>query len=136
MCELPQKRMTPEVLWESVKACEGQQFFTAKGLPFQYTIKGGEMIVDRREKAKSITRSTVFRAYEKLWNAKAAGEPVSGPKKLGVFGAPYIWSILTAYFRSLKFSRFKVLIAVPLAYIVSAQADVSSRAAMRKAVPI
>ncbi len=89
-------------LWELIRKHQGQQFFTAKGLPFTYTIRGGEMFVDRREKAKSITRSTVGRAYEKILEGIACGQPVTGPKKLNLFGAPYIWSILTTLFPYFK----------------------------------
>ena len=95
MCELQPEKLTPEQLWAAVAGCQGRTFYTAKGLPFQYTVRGGEMFVNRRERAKSITRSTVFRAYEKLWDGRRSGTPVPGPKKLDVFGAPYIWSILT-----------------------------------------
>lgn len=34
------------------------------------------------------------RAYEKIQAAEAAGDPIKGPKKLCMFGAPYIWGIL------------------------------------------
>ena len=94
--------MPLEELWELIRQSEGQPFFTAKGLPFTYKIRGGEMFVDRREKAKSITRSTVYRAYEKILEGIACGEPVTGPKKLNLFGAPYIWSILTTLFPEFK----------------------------------
>ena len=47
--------------------------------------------VDRR--SKSITRATVEKAYEKL---KAdGGQTIHGPKKLNVFGAPYIWALFS-----------------------------------------
>ena len=94
--------MSLEELWELIRQSEGQPFFTAKGLPFTYKIRSGEMFVDRREKAKSITRSTVYRAYEKILEGIACGEPVTGPKKLNLFGAPYIWSILTTSFPEFK----------------------------------
>ena len=56
---------------------------------------GGEAVrgefVDRR--SKSITRATVEKAYEKL---KAdGGQTIHGPKKLNVFGAPYIWALFS-----------------------------------------
>ncbi len=102
MDEMSENPMSLEELWEYLKKYEGQQFYTSKGLPFKYGIKGGEMFVDRREKAKSITRSTVFRAYEKIYEGKKNGQPVPGPKKLCLFGAPYIWSILTTLFPAFK----------------------------------
>ncbi len=94
--------MALDELWELIRKHEGQPFFTAKGLPFTYKIRGGEMFVDRREKAKSITRSTVGLAYEKILEGMACSRPVTGPKKLNLFGAPYIWSILTTLFPKFK----------------------------------
>ena len=67
-------------------------FFTSKQLPFTYTVKGRELFCDRKE--KSITEATVTRAYEKILAARAAGDPIRGPKRLCMFGAPYIWGIL------------------------------------------
>lgn len=80
-----------KLLWEVFCLYEGAQFFTSKGLPFRYRIRGGELFCDR--KAKSITQASVTRAYQKILAGKAAGDPITGPKKLGSFGAPYIWSI-------------------------------------------
>lgn len=102
MNEVNEKSMSTEELWDYLKKYEGRQFYTSKGLPFKYTIRGGEMFVDRREKAKSITRSTVFRAYEKIYEGIQNSQPVPGPKKLGLFGAPYIWSILMTLFPAFK----------------------------------
>ncbi|MDO5422993.1 MAG: GNAT family N-acetyltransferase [Eubacteriales bacterium] len=82
----------PRLLWEVITQYEGQLFFTSKNLPFQYRVRGGELFCDR--KAKSITQATVVKAYQKICAARNAGEPITGPKMLGIFGAPYIWSIL------------------------------------------
>lgn len=76
-------------VWETVVSHQGKQFYTIKGLPFVYHIKGGECFIDRRK--KSITRATFEKAYEKF-----AGDTeglITGPKQLCVFGAPYIWAI-------------------------------------------
>ncbi len=70
----------------------GEPFFTSKQLPFTYTVRGRELFCDRKE--KSITEATFARAYAKIQSAKAAGDPIKGPKKLCMFGAPYIWGIL------------------------------------------
>ncbi len=84
-----QEWLTTEKIWPLLEAHQNQMFYTAKGLSFTYTIRGGEMFVDRR--SKSITRATVEKAYEKL---KADnGQTIHGPKKLNVFGAPYIWAL-------------------------------------------
>ncbi|MCC8066435.1 MAG: hypothetical protein LIO94_04965 [Clostridiales bacterium] len=85
--------MTHEQLWEKLVEHQGEPFFTVKGLPFQYRVKGGELFVDRR--GKSITRATIIKAYERI--QENPGE-ITGPKKLNAFGAPYIWAI----FKQLK----------------------------------
>ena len=78
-------------LWELICLYEGCHFFTSKQLPFQYKVKGGELFCDRR--AKSITQATILRAYQKVREAEKEGDPITGPKRLGIFGAPYVWSI-------------------------------------------
>ncbi|MCD8105605.1 MAG: hypothetical protein LUF35_11555 [Lachnospiraceae bacterium] len=80
--------MSQEELWELLAGHQGETFFTVKGLPFHYTVKGGELFVDRRE--KSITRATIAKAYERILETP---EEITGPKKLNAFGAPYIWAI-------------------------------------------
>ena len=89
-CEKPEK-LGP-LLWRVIELYAGELFFTSKKLPFTYTVKGRELFCDRRE--KSITEATFARAYEKIRAAEAAGDPIKGPKKLCMFGAPYIWGIL------------------------------------------
>ncbi len=78
-----------EELWPSISARQGETFYTKKGLPFTYYIKGGELFCSRRE--RSITKSTFEAAYVKI--QESAGK-ISGPKKLNVYGAPYVWAIL------------------------------------------
>ena len=83
-------------LWDVIQAHEGKQFLTKKGLPFTYTIKGGELFTDRRE--RSITRSTFEKAYEKLIQDQVgedAPKRIVGPKTLNLYGAPYIWAVFT-----------------------------------------
>ncbi len=75
-------------LWKAVVAFQGYLFTTAKGLKFSYTVKGGELYFSRKE--KSITISTVELAYKR---AVEMGGIVTGPKKLGVFGASYLFSV-------------------------------------------
>lgn len=75
-------------LWSTLVAMQGQPFKTAKGLDFTYTIKGNELFVDR--KSKSITRATVMLTYKKTMEL---GGIVTGPKKLGTFGASYLYPI-------------------------------------------
>lgn len=75
-------------LWSTIVSLQGKTFYTAKGLPFTYTVKGGELFADRR--GRSVTRSTFERAYEKILEDPT----IRGPKKLNVYGAPYVWAIL------------------------------------------
>ncbi len=82
-------------LWDALIAWQGEMFYTAKGLAFTYSIRerrdgalGGEMFISRKE--KSITQSTVFMAFHK---ALELGGSVEGPKKLGTFGASYLYPV-------------------------------------------
>ena len=77
-----------EELWSLLNDLQGCVFLTAKGLKFTYKIHGGEMFVNR--KSKSITQATVFMAFRKALELKGA---VSGPKKLGTFGASYLYPV-------------------------------------------
>lgn len=85
-------------LWEAIVAHEGEIFVTARGLEYRYSVKhnrdgaaNGEIVFDR--KAKSITRATIFLAWQKALEVQAAEGCVKGPKKLGVFGASYLYPI-------------------------------------------
>ena len=52
--------LSVEEVWKLLESNQGRIFYTAKGLPFTYLIRGGELFVDRKE--KSITVSTVAAA--------------------------------------------------------------------------
>lgn len=82
------KQEQEAALWSMLLYLQGCVFLTAKELKFTYKIKGGEMFVNR--KSKSITQATVFMAFRK---AMELGGAVSGPKKLGTFGASYLYPI-------------------------------------------
>ena len=75
-------------LWSVIVSLQGKVFYTSKKLPFTYTVRGGELFTDRRD--RSVTRSTFERALEKICSDPA----IKGPKKLNVYGAPYVWAIL------------------------------------------
>lgn len=81
-----------ELLWEALMLFQGDSFYTAKKLEFTYTIKGNEMFVSRKE--KSITRATVNMSFRK---AVAMDGFVSGPKKLGTFGASYLYPMFIRF---------------------------------------
>lgn len=76
------------LLWQVLKQYEQVEFQTVKGLAFTYVIKGNEMFIDRKE--KSITKSSVLLAFQ---NLVKQGGIISGPKKLGTFGASYLYPI-------------------------------------------
>ena len=77
-----------DALWSILIYLQGCVFLTSKGLKFTYKIKGGEMFVNR--KSKSITQATVFIAFRKAVELRG---DVAGPKKLGTFGASYLYPI-------------------------------------------
>lgn len=81
--------ITIENLWDTLIAHQGETFYTAKGLPFTYTIKGGEFFTDRKK--KSITRATFEKAFLKI--QQDTSHIITGPKALNVFGAPYIFAM-------------------------------------------
>ncbi len=82
------ENMTVESLWETLLLFQDYPFYTAKKLKFTYQIKGNEMFVDRKD--KSITMSTVDLAFRR---ALELGEEATGPKKLGCFGASYLYPV-------------------------------------------
>ncbi len=75
-------------LWQLLIQHQDGVYYTAKGLEFRYCIRGNEMFVDRR--GKSITRATVELAGRR---AMELGPEATGPKKLGCFGASYLYPV-------------------------------------------
>ncbi|MBR1472479.1 MAG: hypothetical protein IJ600_12675 [Lachnospiraceae bacterium] len=87
-----------EYIWNLLLAHAGETFHTARGLSFVYHQKRGrdgqplgELVIDRKE--KTITRNTVLLAYGKALELMETAGCVSGPKKLGVFGASYLYPV-------------------------------------------
>ncbi len=81
-----------ESLWAAIVLFDGYPFYTAKRLLFRYKVKGGELFVNRKE--KSITESSVRICYERAIEMNGI---VPGPKKLGVFGASYLYPVLVRF---------------------------------------
>lgn len=81
----------PQEVWAMLQAHEGETFYTAKGLPFHYLIHGRELFVNRKN--KSITISTVANALARIKAREAAGEAITGPKKIGCYGASYLYPV-------------------------------------------
>ena len=75
-------------VWERIREKEGRCLKTYSGLDFSYTVKGHELFISRKD--KSITFSSVKKALEEVEKLNGI---VSGPKKLVVFGASYLYSI-------------------------------------------
>lgn len=82
---------TAQEVWALLQAHEGETFYTSKRLPFHYQIRGGELFVDR--KSKSITVSTVANALARIQEREAAGDLITGPKKIGCYGASYLYPV-------------------------------------------
>ena len=91
---------TPEdkALRAQIVSLEGHPFHTARRLEYTYRIKRsrdgtmlGEILFDRKE--KSVTRSTLLLAYRNAVAVQQSEGCVSGPRKLGVFGASYLYPI-------------------------------------------
>ena len=87
---------TEENLWQTIIAFQEYPFKTMTGLPFYYKLKIGkngewnkELLIDRREKSKSLAWSSVLLA---LSNIKE--EVVDRPKALGdIRGVTYIYGM-------------------------------------------
>ena len=86
-----------DTLWAALLPFQGYTFYTVTGLQFSYEIRKGrsgeytkELWIDRREESKSLTMSTIMKAYE---NRIGAGI-VDRPKALGdLLGVSYIYPI-------------------------------------------
>lgn len=76
------------LLWDTLVLFQGYPFRTAKKLEFTYSLKGYEMFVSRKE--KSLTRASIMLAFRKALELERM---VSGPKKLGTFGASYLYPV-------------------------------------------
>ncbi len=97
-----------EELWECVKLFQGVPFRTSGrgssgsgGVDFTYQMKlsnrtgklTDEIYVSRKERSKTITRSTVELAMVNALAVQAEEGCVAGPKKLKVFGASYLYAL-------------------------------------------
>lgn len=80
-----------QLLWDAILLFQSHSFTTAKNLKFTYSIKGNEMFVSRKD--KSITKATILLAFHKAMELQRGGNGIAGPKKLGTFGASYLFPI-------------------------------------------
>lgn len=79
-------------LWSTIEIFSGYSFTTVKGLRFRYAVNGNEIQINRKK--KSITRSSVKVALKVTLEKKGN---ISGPKKLEVFGASYLYSMFLRF---------------------------------------
>lgn len=94
-----QKEVNTDLLWNAIIAFQNYPFHTYSGLPFSYTIKVGkngelnkELLINRRDKSKSLTWSSIVIALDKALNQK--GNIISRPKEIGdIRGISYIYPI-------------------------------------------
>lgn len=63
--------MDVQEVWALLEQHQGEQFYTAKCLPFAI--------------------SSVAAALQKIATRQAAGEAITGPKKIGCYGASYLY---------------------------------------------
>ncbi|WMC92266.1 hypothetical protein [Kineothrix sp. MB12-C1] len=91
LCQNINSTDVEEHLWDVIVAFADYPFKTETGLPMKYTVEGGEVFFNRKE--KSVTRATVMRAFMKARQIQKAEGYVSGPKRRGTFGASYLYPI-------------------------------------------
>lgn len=89
-------------LWQAVIAYQGYPFHTSSGLPFSYTVWqkkngecSGELLISRKESSKTLTKSTVLLALQRVLDHSDPEPPLyAGPKAIGqIFGISYIYSL-------------------------------------------
>ena len=78
-------------LWDAIIAFADYPFLTEKGLSMKYTVRGGEIFFNRKE--KSVTKASVMKAFHRARQLQHEKGFVSGPKELGTFGASYIYPV-------------------------------------------
>lgn len=80
-----------EYLWDAIVAYADYSFLTEKSLSMKYTVRGGEIFFNRKE--KSVTRASVMKAFHRARQLQQEKGFVGGPKELGTFGASYIYPV-------------------------------------------
>lgn len=98
-----------DLLWDAFLWHQNVPFTTSgrgsrPGIPFTYQMKDGrygkptnELLVSRKEKSKSITRSTVELALSNALEVQKTEGKVKGPKKLKTFGSSYLYAIFLSW---------------------------------------
>lgn len=99
-----------DALWDCVVLYQGYPFMTSgrggKGaVRFRYSLKissrtgvaTDEIIIDRKEHSKTITRSIIELAFINAMKEQEITGCVKGPKKLGCFGASYLYAMFITW---------------------------------------
>ena len=75
-----------EEVWERIKQHAGETFYTKRGLPFTYEVRGDVFLPSRTGYA--IAKTDFRKAYERV--------PFEGPGEINylVRGPAYIWAVL------------------------------------------
>ena len=92
ICKEASLECVEKYLWSTIEIFSGYSFTTVKGLRFRYAVNGNEIQINRKK--KSITRSSVKVALKATLEKN---ENISGPKKLGVFGASYLYPMFLRF---------------------------------------
>lgn len=91
-----------DALWQAVIAYQDYPFHTSSGLPFSYTVRqkkngeySGELLVSRKESSKTLTKSSMLLALQRVREHSSPEPPLyAGPKTIGqIFGISYIYNL-------------------------------------------
>ena len=100
--EIHAEGVVENALWQAVIAYQDYPFHTSSGLPFSYTVRqkkngeySGELLISRKESSKTLTKSTVLLALQRVLEHSDPEPPLyAGPKAIGqIFGISYIYSL-------------------------------------------
>lgn len=83
--------LTEYIIWDAVSAFTNYPFYTSHGMKFFYKVHEGEIQVD--QKKETITKATILLFIDRVLEMKDTGEKITGPKKVGTFGASYLYPI-------------------------------------------
>lgn len=92
ICKETSLECVEKYLWSTIEIFSGYSFTTVKGLRFRYGVNGNEIQINRKK--KSITRSSVKVALKVILEENGN---ISGQKKLGVFGASYLYPMFLRF---------------------------------------
>lgn len=87
--------LTEHIIWDVVSSFADYPFYTNRGMKFLYKICGGEMQVNRKK--KTITKATVLVFVNRVLQMNNVGEQITGSKKIGTFGASYLFAIFKRF---------------------------------------